>query len=82
MKKFLAVYTGSAQARQDSGWDTLEPDERNKREQQGMAAWGAWMDIHAASHEEAAGLFADHPHFCIFPGEGVEVMECLPVPGQ
>jgi hypothetical protein len=35
----------------------------------------------ADSHENAAGLFKDHPHFTIFPGDSVEVMECLPIPG-
>jgi len=25
-------------------------------------------------------MFIDHPHFRIFPGLGVEVMPCLPVP--
>jgi hypothetical protein len=30
----------------------------------------------------AAKLFEGHPHFTIFPGDGVEVMECLPIPGM
>jgi hypothetical protein len=34
----------------------------------------------AETHEEAANLFAGHPHFTIFPGEAVEIMECLPIP--
>jgi len=25
-------------------------------------------------------LFIDHPHFSIFPGQSVEIMECLPLP--
>lgn len=29
-----------------------------------------------------ARLFENHPHFSIFPGDAVEVMECLPVPGR
>jgi len=37
--------------------------------------------VSAASHDEAARLFEQHPHFAIFPGEAVEVMEVLPVPG-
>src|ERR1700744_5818923 len=37
--------------------------------------------IHAESQEAAAKLFEGHPHFTIFPGEGVEVMEVMPVPG-
>ena len=28
-------------------------------------------------HEAAAKLFQSHPHFTIFPGDAVEVMECL-----
>ncbi len=37
--------------------------------------------VQAESHEAAARLFEDHPHFAIFPGDSVEVMPCLPVPG-
>jgi hypothetical protein len=38
--------------------------------------------IQAASHEAAAKMFENHPQFTIFPGDGVEVMEVLPIPGQ
>jgi hypothetical protein len=91
--------------------------ERKAKEQQGMAAWKAWMEKHhavvigsggplgktkkisqqgvadisnnlsgfvvvrAASHDAAAKLFENHPHFSIFPGDGVEVMPVLPIPG-
>jgi hypothetical protein len=44
-------------------------------------AMGAFMVIHAESHEAAARLFEKHPHFTIFPGESVEVMPVLPIPG-
>jgi len=37
--------------------------------------------VKAESQAAAAQLFLNHPHFTIFPGEGVEVMEILPVPG-
>jgi hypothetical protein len=37
--------------------------------------------LQAESHEAAARLFEDHPHFAIFPGDAVEVMPCLPIPG-
>ena len=40
-----------------------------------------YVVVSAESHEEAASLFEGHPHFSIFPGDAVEVMECLPVPG-
>jgi hypothetical protein len=43
-------------------------------------AMTAYTVVRAASHESAAKLFEDHPHFTIFPGDGVEVMECLPIP--
>jgi len=36
--------------------------------------------VRAESHEDAAALFLDHPHFSIFPGDAVEVMEVLPIP--
>lgn len=40
----------------------------------------AFTIVQAESQEAAARLFLDHPHFTIFPGEGVEVMEVLPIP--
>lgn len=36
--------------------------------------------VRAASQEEAAKLFENHPHFAIFPGEAIEVMPVLPIP--
>ncbi len=36
--------------------------------------------VEAQSHEAAARLFLDHPHFAIFPGDGVEIMEVMPIP--
>jgi hypothetical protein len=38
--------------------------------------------VQAESHEAAATLFENHPHFTIFPGDGVEIMECLPLPAR
>jgi hypothetical protein len=43
---------------------------------------GAFVVVRADSHEAAAKLFESHPHFAIFPGESIEVMPILPVPGQ
>ncbi len=40
----------------------------------------AWTVVEAETHEAAASMFEGHPHFTIFPGEAVEVMECLPMP--
>ena len=33
--------------------------------------------VKAGSHDEAARLFADHPHMSLFPCDGVEVMPVL-----
>ena len=40
----------------------------------------AYTIVQAESHEEAARMFENHPHFAIFPGKAVEIMECLPIP--
>lgn len=41
----------------------------------------AFTLVRADSHEAAAKLFDQHPHFAIFPGDAVEIMPVLPVPG-
>lgn len=41
-----------------------------------------YIIVQAQSHEAAAKLFEGHPHFSIFPGDSVEVMECLPIPAM
>lgn len=114
MKKFMAVYLGSAASK--AQWDALDSNTRKEREQAGMKAWTQWAQEHAKvivengsplgktkrvtkkgitdvrnelaaytvvqaeSQEEAAKLFTNHPHFTIFPGDSVEIMECLPIP--
>jgi len=116
MKNFLAVFTGTSEAMERSGWNALTEQQRQERTQAGTKAWHAWMRsnegrivvpggpigttkrvssggieqarnnicgyvvVSADSHEAAARLFEGHPHFSMFPGEAVEVMECLPVP--
>ena len=42
---------------------------------------GAFTVVRADSHEAAAKLFEKHPHFSIFPGDAVEIMPVLPIPG-
>jgi hypothetical protein len=42
---------------------------------------GAFTVVRAASHEAAARLFEHHPHFTIFPGDSIEIMPILPIPG-
>jgi hypothetical protein len=41
---------------------------------------GAFTVVRASSHEAAAKMFENHPHFAIFPGEAVEIMPVLPIP--
>ena len=43
-------------------------------------AMTGYVIVEAESHAAAAEMFADHPHFTIFPGDSVEIMECLPMP--
>ena len=114
---FLAVFLGSKTSAKMAAWNALPEAERRSREQQGMAAWKAWVEQHqasivamggplgktkkvdadgiadtsnemgaftvvrAASQEAAAKMFDQHPHFAIFPGERVEIMPILPIPG-
>jgi hypothetical protein len=40
----------------------------------------AYVIVQAESHEAAAKMFLNHPHFTIFPGEAVEIMEWLAIP--
>ena len=40
----------------------------------------AYTTVRAETHDAAARMFEGHPHFMIFPGESVEVMEVLPIP--
>ncbi|MDP3801682.1 hypothetical protein [Brevundimonas sp.] len=114
---YLAVFLGSGDGPRRATWNALSDDQRRAREQEGMAAWGAWVETHrdsivdnggplgrtkrvsgdgvadvsnnlavyvvvrAASHDAAARMFEDHPHFTHFPGDAVEVMPILPIPG-
>ena len=43
---------------------------------------GGFCVITAPSHEAAAKLFENHPHFSIFPGERVDVMPVTAVPSM
>ena len=41
----------------------------------------AFVMVRAESHEAAAKMFEGHPQFTIFPGDAVEIMPVLPIPG-
>jgi hypothetical protein len=114
---YLAVFLGSKTSPRRAAFDALPEAARRAKQQEGMAAWQAWMEKHQAaivamggplgktkkvtqrgiedtsnemgaftvvradSHEAAAKLFEKHPHFTIFPGDGVEIMPVMPIPG-
>jgi hypothetical protein len=42
---------------------------------------GAFTVVRADSHDAAVKLFEKHPHFTIFPGDAIEVMPVLQIPG-
>lgn len=115
---YLAIFLGSTPGPRRDAWSAMSEDERQAKEQEGMKAWGAWMQKHeasiidpggplgrtkrvsregvedvsnelavyiivrASSHEEAAKMFEDHPHFTIFPCESIDVMPLIPIPGM
>jgi hypothetical protein len=114
MKKYLAIYTGTAEAM--AKWNSMPEQELRERQAAGVKAWHEWVErnkasiveigaplgrtksvtqagiadirnnmgaftiVRAESHEVAAKLFEGHPHYTVFPGDAVEVMECLPIP--
>lgn len=116
MKRFLAIYTGSAAAMDK--WKSMPDQLLRERQAAGVKAWHEWVEknkasiieigaplgrtksispagvadvrnnmtaftvVQAESHESAAKIFENHPHFTVFPGEAVEVMECLPIPNM
>lgn len=47
MKKFLAVYLGSAQSARREQWDAMPEAERNERARSGIAAWHRWAEENA-----------------------------------
>jgi hypothetical protein len=42
----------------------------------------AYVVVEADTQDAAAAMFENHPHFAIFPGDGVDIMPCLPIPGR
>jgi hypothetical protein len=83
----IAAWQQWVETRKDAIVDMGSPLGRTKRVTRAGIAdirnqMGAWTVVRADSHEAAAKLFEGHPHYTIFPGDGIEVMECLPIPGQ
>jgi hypothetical protein len=55
MQHFLAVFTGTPEAFARSGWPALSEAERQAKEREGMAAWGAWVQKHAEAIVDGGG---------------------------
>ena len=80
-EQFEAVLTAA--------WDDGRPDTLTAFERVGPGGvadvsneLGAFTVVRAESHEAAAKMYENHPHFAIFPGEAVEIMPVLPIPGR
>jgi len=114
---YLAVFLGGPNSQRMQQWKALPDAERKSKEQQGIAAWKAWVDrnkaaivemggplgktkkvsargiedvsnemaaftvVRAESPEAAARMFEKHPHFAMFPGEAIDIMPVLQIPG-
>lgn len=114
MKKFLAIYYGSAASMEK--WAGLSDAAKQDRQKEGIKVWSSWAEknskmivdggnplgktkkvddkgvsdtknqitaytiVEAETHDEASRLFLKHPHFEIFPGDSIEIMECLSLP--
>lgn len=83
--KGVAAWKKWAQEHADAVVEMGGPLSRTKKvDRQGVTDvrnnLGGFTIVQAQSQDAAARLFLDHPHFTIFPGDGVEVMEVLPIP--
>src|SRR6478736_10263165 len=52
---FLAIFLGSKTSAKMAAWNALSEAERRAKEQQGIAAWKAWVEKHQASLVELGG---------------------------
>ena len=80
----MAAWKGWVEKHQSAIVQMGEPLGKTKKVDQGGVAdisnpMGAFTVVRADSHEAAAKMFEGHPHF--FPGETVEIMPILPIPG-
>lgn len=41
---------------------------------------GGYVIVEAETHDAAARIFENHPHFAILPGNAVEIMPCTAIP--
>ena len=55
MSNYLAVFTGAKDSPRMKAWMAMPEAERKAKEQEGIAAWGAWMQKHASVVVDAGG---------------------------
>jgi hypothetical protein len=60
---------------------SLGPDARLKFLSATSNHLAGFTVVRADSHAAAARLFDMHPHFSMFPGDSVEVMPVMAIPG-
>jgi len=85
--KGMAAWTTWMQQHADQIVDSGGPLGKTKRVTKAGIAdsrnnLAAYIVVEAADQDAAAAMFENHPHFAIFPGDGVDIMPCLPIPGQ
>jgi hypothetical protein len=82
----MAAWKGWVEKHRDAIVTMGGPLGKTKRVAQGSVSdvsnhMGAFTVVRADSQEAAAKMFEKHPHFSIFPGDAVEIMPVLPIPG-
>lgn len=85
-QKGIAAWKGWTETHKDIVVDSGGPLGKTKKiSETGIAdvsnALTGYAIVRANSLDAAAALFKDHPHFSIFPGDCVEVMPVMPIPG-
>jgi len=110
---YLAVFLGSKASSRMKAWKALPEAERRAKEQEGMAAWKAWVEKHGTAVsamggplgktkkitergiEDVSNEMGEPSWSCgpnrtarrpgcsstIFPGESMEIMPVLAIPG-
>ena len=68
---FLAVFLGSKTSPKWAAWTALTETERQKRQQEGMAAWKSWVEKHQAVIVAMGALC-----LALRPRRGGRVVEC------
>jgi hypothetical protein len=94
MPRFVAVYTMKPE---DLAAFRAHPrSEQEATDKVGLKAWEEWgkrnaaaivatdgfLIVEAADIAAAAGLFQDHPHITVFPGDGIDVMPVVTGPPE